>query len=231
MKKIYAFIAVCAMTISASAQIVSSRSRSIVVESEEKVEKIENYANYKRLFVSYSPMSFSGDVGKHMDTATGFALGWQKGWSVSKTMPVYIESGFNFKYNRFNDSATNYYGDKEEETDNYLSLNIPLNLAYKYSIPGVEGLSLVPYIGFHLTSNIIGTATYEAYGQKYDINFFEEEDMGDGNAANRFQFGWQIGVGLNYKALYVGIGYSAEFTEYIEDVNTGGITLTLGLNL
>lgn len=209
MKKIFIFIAVCAMTVAASAQIVSSSSRKIVTETKE-------FTNYSRIFVSYAPMSFSGDIGKHMDTATGFALGWQGGWSVSKIIPLYVEGGLNLRY---------CFYSKNEETDNYLSLNLPVNIAYKFSIPGVDGLSLVPYLGLHLTGSILGTATVD--DETY--NFFSEDDMGD-NTANRFQFGWQIGVGVNYKSLYLGVGYSAEFTQYFEDVNTGGLTLSLGLN-
>ena len=238
MKKIFSIIAACAMTVAASAQIVSSSSRSIVAEE---------FPNYSRIFISYSPMSFSGDYGKEMDTAGGFTLGWLGGWSVSKTMPLYVEGGLNLKYNHWSDewSESDSYGSWSYSYTNkssltFLSLNVPVNISYKYSIAGVDGLSIAPYIGLHLTGNIIGSGkiedeTYvngdldESDEETYSL--FSEDDMGKDNTASRFQLGWQIGVGLNYKKLYFGVGYSAEFSEYMKKVNTGGVTLTLGLNL
>ena len=259
MKKIFSIIAVCAMTIAANAQIVSSSSRGFVAEE---------FPNYSRIFVSYSPMSFSGDASKSYDsddeeldnpfsnTAGGFTLGWLGGWSISKTMPLYIEGGLNIKYNHWSDEISDgdsgtYYGSNTyswsetvKSSMTFLSLNVPINISYNYSIPGVDGLSIAPYLGLHLTGNIIGSAKaeweYESYtngkldysdGGDEDRNFFDEDDMGKDNTANRFQIGWQIGVGLNYKKLYLGVGYSSEFTEYAKKLNTGGVTLTLGLNL
>lgn len=250
MKKIFVFIAACAMTVVASAQIVSSTSRSLVKNE---------YANYNRIFVSYSPMSFSGDGSKGKEnpfnnTAGGFTFGWLGGWSVSQTMPLYIEAGLNLKYNHWGDENTesasdNYNGYnisvslKEKESMNFLNLNVPVNISYKYSFSGVDGLSIAPYLGLHFTGNLIGNFKYEyditasaagysdSEGDETELNFFDEDDMnGSDNTANRFQLGWQIGIGLNYKKLYLGIGYSAEFSEYAEKLNTGGMTLTLGLN-
>lgn len=206
------------MTLAANAQIVSSSSRSITTE-------VGEFPNYNRVHISYAPMSFSGDYGKYWDTASGFAFGWLGGWSVSKTMPLYVEGGLNLKYNH---SSEEYDGVKVSDT--FLSANVPVNVSYKYSIPGVDGLSLAPYVGLHLTGNIIGEEKYESSYDDEKGSFFSEDDMGKDNTANRLQFGWQIGVGVNYKALYVGVGYSSEFTEYLKKVNTGGLTLTLGLN-
>lgn len=251
MKKIFTIIVACAMTVAASAQIVSSSSRSLIAEE---------YPNYSRIFVSYSPMSFSGDASKGEDnpfgdTASGFTLGWLGGWSISKTMPLYVEGGLNVKYNHWSDEATDsdsgsdYYGswsysETYKSSMNFLSLNVPVNLSYKYSLSGVDGLSIAPYIGLHLTGNIIGSAKDEwEYTDTYygetdresgdeSFSFFDKDDMGGSDyTASRLQFGWQIGVGLNYKKLYLGVGYSAEFSEYMKKLNTGGFSLTLGLNL
>lgn len=246
MKKIFALIAVCAMTVAANAQIVSSSSRSLVKN---------DFPNYSRLFVSYAPLSFSGDATKGDDnpfdnTAGGVAVGWQGGWSISKSIPLYLESGLNVQYNHWSDEETesesnSYYSyqatDKMSMT--FLSLNVPLNIAYKYSLPSADGVSIVPYLGLHVRGNLLGKAkdewsytTTSSYSgstsssDEEEVDFFDDGDMDD-EPANRIQIGWQIGVGLNYKALYVGIGYSAEFTEYAKKLNTGGLQLTLGINL
>ena len=224
MKKIFSIIAACAMTVAASAQIVSSSSRSLVAEE---------YPNYSRIFVSYAPMQLSPEHGESI-TATGVELGWQGGWSVSKTMPLYVEGGLNLRYN-WNTEEESKGDYSYKVSDTFLSLNVPVNIAYKWAIPGAEDLSLVPYIGLHLTGNIIGSEKeeWDEYGYSGDetYNFFDEDDMGKDNTASRFQIGWQIGVGLNFKKLYLGVGYSAEFGGYFEKVNTGGFRFSLGLNL
>ena len=228
MKKFFTLIAVCAMTLAANAQIVSSSSRKITTE-------VGEFPNYNRLYISYSPMSFStsGDWDSDDWTASGVALGWLGGWSVSKTMPLYVEAGLNLRYNHWSDDW-NDYDEWGKHSKTFLSASIPVNVSYKYAIPGVDGLSVAPYLGLHLTGNIIGKEKEEwGYGNKSeedDGSFFDEDYMGKDNTANRLQFGWQVGVGANYKKLYFGVGYSAEFTEYIKNVNTGGLTLTLGLN-
>ena len=189
------------------------------------------FPNYGRIFVSYAPMSFSGDLGEDIDMANGFALGVQGGWSVSKDVPLYFESGFNLCYNSHTENE-NLYGIKLKLTEKIFKLNVPVNLAYRFSVNGAEGISIVPYIGLHATYNISGDVTLKAGGEKLKLDFFDEDDMDllYLDTANRFQFGWQIGIGINIKALYLGVGYSAEFTEFLKDVNTGGLTLTLGLN-
>lgn len=235
MKKFFTLIAVCAVALAANAQIVSSSSRRITTEQME-------FPNYNRLFISYAPTTFSNiDDGDESFTLSGFAIGWLGGWSVSKTAPLYVEGGLNLKYNKDNTSDSyedGYVREYEKCTYTLLSLNVPINISYKWSISNIEGLSVAPYVGFHLTGNIIGKEKLEyQYEDRYnsnewneEINLFDKDDMEEDDTANRFQLGWQAGVGVNYKALYVGVGYSGEFTKYWDTVNTGGITLTLGYN-
>ena len=226
MKKIFTLMAVCAMALAAKAQIVSSSSRKVDIET-------KNFANYNRLYVSYAPMSFSGDWGDDIPTAGGVALGWLGGWSVSKTIPLYIESGLNIRYCHYSKTFDDDYYEYDQ-TSNFLNLSVPVNISYKYSIPGVNNLSVAPYIGLHLTGNLIGKTKIEYKHEWARKNYGDEDwshfDSDLDEKAKRIQGGWQIGVGVNYKALYAGVGYSAEFTEYAKKVNTGGVTLSLGLN-
>lgn len=224
MKKILTLIAVCAITIATNAQIVSSSSRSITTEA-------SIFSNYTRLFISYTPMSFSGDIGKLLDTAPGISLGWTGGWSISRTIPMYVEGGVSMKYNwgKIAEEKDYYYDDKSEI--NYLGLIVPISISYKYSIPGTEDLSFAPFAGLHLTGNLLAKekVTEGKEGTSATYNWFDKDDMDD-DTAKRVQFGWQVGLGMNYKALYLGVGYSAEFTEILDDVKTGGLTLSLGYN-
>ena len=216
MKKIFSFAFACVLALAANAQIVSSSSRSI-----KTADAI--YPNYNRIYVGYHPTTWDFD-GEEID-ASGFALGWTGGYSISKKAPLYLEVGLNFKYN--SKTEKHDYGYVKEEFK-AMCLSLPVSISYKYNIPNVDGLSIAPYAGLHLNGNIIGEDKVTGGYESCKYNFFDDDDFED--PANRIQFGYQIGVGVNYKALYLGVGYSSEFTEYMEDVKTGGMTLNLGLN-
>lgn len=219
MKKIFSFALVCVLALAANAQIVSSSSRSI--KTADAV-----YPNYNRIYVGYHPTTWEMDdvIGTDLDAA-GYALGWTGGYSITKKAPLYLEAGLNLKYNSKSKNLGSYDGEAEFKA---LCLSVPVSISYKYDIPNVDGLSIAPYAGLHLNGNIIGEMKYKGYYSSEKLNVFDDDDVDD--PANRIQFGYQIGVGVNYKALYLGVGYSSEFTEYMEDVNTGGMTLNLGLN-
>lgn len=222
MKKIFSFAFACVLALAANAQIVSSSSRSI-----KTADAI--YPNYNRIYVGYHPTTWETDdfIGTDLD-ASGFALGWTGGYSISKKAPLYLEAGLNLKYNSKSKSFGYYYGYDEKLEFKALCLSLPVSLSYKYDIPNVDGLSIAPYAGLHLNGNIIGELKAKGYGESEKLNLFDDDDVKD--TANRIQFGYQVGVGVNYKALYLGVGYSSEFNEYMEDVKTGGMTLNLGLN-
>jgi len=46
----------------------------------------------------------------------------------------------------------------------------------------------------------------------------------------RFQMGWQVGVGLNYNSLYIGVGYTKDFIELCKKTKMGYASITLGYN-
>lgn len=209
MKKIFAFAFACILAVGAQAQIVSSHSRSITRES--------NNRDYERVYISYAPVTSSGDYApKCYDNLTGFNLGYLYGKSISADLPLYLEMSANLQYAWGSESR--HHGD---ETLSMLAINLPANLAYK--LPLSDGLSLTPYVGVHVRTNIIGQTKYD--GETED--FFSKSDMGD-DTANRVQIGGQVGVGLNYNALYIGFAYTTQFGEYMKKWNTGGIQVTLG---
>lgn len=68
-----------------------------------------------------------------------------------------------------------------------------------------------------------------------------EDAMGDKDATwNRFQMGWHVGVGFQYKPIYLGVQYGTDFIpayshKYTYDgesetakINTGNLKVTLG---
>ena len=68
----------------------------------------------------------------------------------------------------------------------------------------------------------------------------EDAMDGDDNTWNRFQMGWHVGVGFQYKPIYLGVQYGTDFIpayshKYTYDgesetykINTGNLKVTLG---
>jgi len=132
-------------------------------------------------------------------------LGYLRGIPVA-TVPVYFETGGIVEYGF---SGNDFSG---------LRLHIPLNLAYVLSLG--DGLSLSPYAGLHLTGNVIAKSG--------------NEDMFSSEGVNRFQLGFQAGIGFSYSSLYLGVGYLGDILSFTNssyfNSKIGGLTLTLGLN-
>lgn len=209
MKKFFAIIIASVLAMGAEAQIVSSHSRSIkTVES----------TNYTRMELSYAPLSVSGDIKEIVKDVNGVRFGFVKGFGVSSSLPLYVEAGINVTY---------MWGTREEKgyhdiDSKFLNLNIPVNVAYRYAL--TDNIIIAPYVGLHLRGNIYGTL--EEDGEEY--NFFDKDDFDD-ETANRVQFGMQIGVGVEFSCLCLGIGYENQFNEYMKEFKTSGMVATLGI--
>ena len=211
MRKLFTIILCCLLAANVQAQIVSSHSRSITAEK-------DNFPDYSRIEISYSPMSWEDPE----TSFTGIKFGFLHGESISNTAPLYFEYGINAHYAWSDDEIW-----KGNVTTSVLNLNIPVNFAYKFDIN--DDVHITPYVGLHLRGNIIGQKKYE-YDDKTS-NFFDKDDMGSSKlTANRIQLGGQIGAGIDYKRLYVGVGYNTQISEYMKGVNTSGLDVTIGYN-
>lgn len=217
MKKIISFIAVIAIALSANAQIVSSRSTSITTSK-------GNFPNYNRIYVGFASQHVTNYFEGDAENFPGIVGGYLYGISLSSTMPIYLEAGFNVQYNSKSDTykSDGYYSYKEELKFKYLGISIPVNATYRFDMG--NGIILAPYTGFHLRTNILAKA--EEDGKEYDL--FDKDDVKD--TAKRVQFGWQIGGNFSYKALNVGFEYGIDFNKFINDSKTSTFLATIGLN-
>ena len=208
---------------------------------------------WQKVYVSYNPIKAIIDVkGADDMDFTGFSLGYSKGYSISKDFPLFAEVGvegtiaFNTIDKDDNKELSTPYGDLEQKTTS-LSVSVPVNLAYKFTV-AEKNLSIVPYIGVNLKGNIIGKTknefvefnggySYESEDEywkenedhKQEINNFDKKDVGDKDAQwKRVQFGWQLGVGLYYNQIYVGVGYSKDLSELCKKTKVSKTSITLG---
>lgn len=104
-----------------------------------------------------------------------------------------------------------------------LSVNIPLSLVYRLNIS--DDFAISPNFGLDFRVNVTGKDKYEENGEEiYDINIFSDGD------AKRFQAGWHIGVGFDYRALHFGVDYGTDFNNIVEESKGKTTSITLGLN-
>ncbi len=195
--------------------------------------------NYSRIEVSYNPVSVSYDYEGAEDLdMTGFSFGYVKGFSVSKSLPLFVEAGLNLNYAFKSEDKTEDEITMKNKTT-ALAAGIPVSLAYKYTLNNSE-ISIVPYLGVDFKFNIIGKNKVEYDGpEEYkdylpdnaEIDYFDKKDVEDKDSRwKRFQMGWHIGAGVNYKALYVGLKYGSDFTELCKKTKTSNWAITVGYN-
>lgn len=186
-----------------------------------------NIADYNILGVSYTNerLSYDFEDGPDPVSLNGFSIKYLHGFSLSGSLPMYIETGLNFNYN---------FGSLDADEDGYTvqkyqmsALAVPVNFAWKFNIN--DNFAIKPYLGLNLKINLIGKTRMEltdkfkddwkeVYGEAYDgetesdwASFYSKDDMGDKDSTwNRFQLGWHIGADLMFNKFIVGLNYGTD---------------------
>lgn len=176
-----------------------------------------------------------------------FEVGYLRGIGLTSKVPLYLEVGgaLQFRSSKW-DYSVSYDGgsDAIKIKGNMLSLNIPVSLAYRININ--DDFAISPNFGFdfriNLTGKLKGDATYSYSGETeeykfLDIDLFKDQTYEDleGYEAEwegwkRFQAGWHIGVGFDYRALHLGVKYGTDFNELTENLKVATTSVTLGWN-
>lgn len=193
------------MSLGASAQLISSNT---------VTHKASD--NYNRFSVSYTSLSNIDE-----DAMSGISAAWTKGIAISKTTPLFIETGLGLNY---------AWKSEDEYKINWLTATIPVNLVYKYEIS--DGIKLAPFAGLYLRGNLLGEMNIDDDYSQYmdDVNFFDDYEDG-GLEASRFSFGWNIGVGVEINKFYLGLSYGSDLNEFVEDADKiGTLSATVGFN-
>lgn len=217
MKNFKLFLAACLLGLAtaANAQFANSSAASVS----------ENNDAWDGIRVSYNLFAIEDDgFDEDLDKIGAFEFGYVKAFSISSTMPLFLETGASLLW------ASGDLFDKYDLkiSAELMSINIPVNLAYKFDIK--EGMSIVPYAGLLLRYNISGEMEYDmtAYGQgKVKLDMFDE-DEGDGD---RIQYGLQIGARLDFNKFNVGVSYGFDMNEIMDDTKTNKIAFTVGFAL
>lgn len=254
MKNLRTYLVMGAMAIacSASAQFVNSGSSSSV----RSISSV-NTNGWERFYVEYNPTKLKIDV-KNADDFDfkGLTFGYMKGISITNKIPLFVEAGAGLQFRTYKDESDEFELLDDGSTFfqkyrvNLFSINIPVNLVYKWQIN--DKLSLSPYFGLDFRINVVGkekvdvefdwgtqeTAsiedelreTLEEEGYIYDSNLFDKDDMGKDGKWKRFQAGWHIGANLDYNHFNVGIGYGSDFNEVFDKAKFSTTSIRVGYN-
>lgn len=177
------------------------------------------YLNH--VYVEFNPIRFikSG----HHDMKDGFSVGYGRIIPLSKTVPIYVETGLKAQYITDKTHYSLYSIDSYIETESRLKLitfKLPIVVGYDYSI-GTTGLSVAPYVG----TKVI----YNAYGyidsSSESLNIFSDKMV---NPCKRFQIELYGGFQIHYKHVFAGIAYGKSLTELQKDVKVSITSFTLG---
>lgn len=200
-------------------------------------------AGYNRVAISYdnTHFGFNKDAGGSDEnfSTNGVGINYIHGFSVSSSLPMFVETGLNFdfgfgskSFDKHEYSGT-WYQDKLKTQ--FISIQVPVNFAYRFDI--ADEMTLSPYIGLNLKLNLTGKERWDT-----DSNDPDEKEKGKWASVydkdnwdptwNRFQMGWHIGVGVQYRPFYFGIQYGTDFIGAYKHkdakVSTGNLKVSLG---
>lgn len=193
--------------------------------------------DYNRIGISYNNThygyndAYGKDHSENNFGLNGIGIDYIHGFSVSQNIPLYVEAGLNLDFNfGTKDWGKDYDsdGDWTQYKDKWSNINmqIPVNVAWKFAAG--EDFAIMPYLGINFkihfdtkykeqveASEAYDQKSVEEWNDRHDwISVFDDGDDAMGSKDytwNRFQMGWQIGVGFQYKPLYLGVQYGTDF--------------------
>lgn len=175
---------------------------------------------YNRVNLSYDMETVNPKVGDNT-VLNGFGISYIHGFGLTPKIPLYLEIGGKLSATFGGNSGVGYKID-----DTFMNLQVPVNVVYKYKFG--NGMAIAPYLGINFKFNVVASEKYtEALASNAEasetINLLKSPY--DGNA---FQIGWHIGAGFYYRQFYIGLGGGTDFNEFMSNVTTGNMSLTLG---
>lgn len=158
------------------------------------------------------------------DGLNGLALGFSKGISLSKELPIFIEPTAELVWLHQKeeiDEGIVVYTDKT----NALSLNIPVVGAYKLQFN--DNISLVPFFGPNFKLHLVDKTKEEVESEWLEEKESIDIDNLESDEDKRFQFGLSFGVGFNFKMLHVAYRCNPDLSSRWKSSETDDKTKTL----
>lgn len=181
--------------------------------------------DWNAISFEYAPGNFTYDYEDAKDQSfTGLSLSYTHGFAVSKSAPIFIETGLGVQYSFYKED----FEDDESAKLNIFSLKVPVSFGYQFDLADGK-IALAPYAGIDLRYNLSGKLKYESDDWSYKADLFDKDEM-DGDEWKRFQIGWHIGAKCTFSQKYtVGIAYGADFSEIAKKAKTNAFRISAGI--
>ena len=181
--------------------------------------------DWNAISFEYAPGNFTYDYEDAKDQSfTGLSLSYTHGFAVSKSAPIFIETGLGVQYSFYKED----FEDDVSEKLNMFSLKVPVSFGYQFDLADGK-IALAPYAGIDLRYNLSGKLKYESDDWSYKADLFDKDEM-DGDEWKRFQIGWHIGAKCTFSQKYtLGIAYGADFSEIAKKTKTNAFRISAGI--
>jgi hypothetical protein len=214
-------VVMMALSVCAYAQFANSGSSSSGLSLSSSTD---DYARFQIGYVT-SNYKYDGKTIDGMDSFNGVTAGVIYGKNINQSMPLFLEYGANLTWLNWNDSEDDW-----EDKWNIVNIAVPVNLAYKIGF-GNDNFSIVPFAGINFKVNLVSKEKEEEDGDSETWDWFDKKDVGSDFQWNRFQLGGQIGIGINYKQLYIGYQFQVDFMELAKKTKMPTNSIILGISI
>ena len=159
-------------------------------------------------------------------TPKGASIAVMKGISLTNNLPIFLDLGGRLSWTHSKDSY-----DKGDEKCTFMNIAIPVEAAYKFAFASAPNVKIVPFFGPNFKFNFLARRKWEpTKGDDVKANLFKEEN-GD---ARIFQFGLNLGLGVNLRKFYVGYNFQPDLSSFKKDGDNKTKTInnyiTVGVN-
>ena len=208
-----------------------TRNKDVIEWKNEYIKPNKNYPNmYSNISFGYTNFAINSNGATIIDcsyNSNGFAVEYNYGIKPIKKIDLYIETGIKATYTFAKDVFVVYVDDDMEMDGSfrYFSISMPLNFKYKFNIPNSD-FCICPYIGMYFKRNVIA----KQKNSWSEIDFISgafpsvEEDgvsiVIDDLKYQKNQFGWQVGLSLEYKNYNIAGYYGRDFRSVVTNKNS-----------
>ena len=212
MKKVFAVIAALVLAVPSFAQYSSGGF------------DLDKENLYYGVRIGMTGATLSGDAAevKDLGSKVGLTLAGIIGLHISKTAPVFLESGLYY---------TERGAKKDKFSVSYNNLEIPVLV--KYGIKATDEIALLPFVGPVFSYAISGKYKYSDGGTSVEVGAFDEKKWPNGNALKRANMGFKLGCGAEYNNLYLEAGYQFGITDISkgdDGIHSNALFVNFGVN-
>ena len=212
MKKVFAVIAALVLAVPSFAQYSSGGF------------DLDKENLYYGVRIGMTGATLSGDAVevKDLGSKVGLTLAGIIGLHISKTAPVFLESGLYY---------TERGAKKDKFSVSYNNLEIPVLV--KYGIKATDEIALLPFVGPVFSYAISGKYKYSDGGTSVEVGAFDEKKWPNGNALKRANMGFKLGCGAEYNNLYLEAGYQFGITDISkgdDGIHSNALFVNFGVN-